>query len=56
MRLGTPSVTTRGMGTREMHEIADLISAVINNSKEHEAMQAIAERVKALCDRFPIYR
>jgi len=56
MRLGTPSVTTRGMGTGEMNEIADLISAVINNSKEHEAMKAIAERVKALCDRFPIYR
>jgi len=56
IRLGTPSVTTRGMGTTEMIEIADLISAVINNSKEPEAIRANAERVCTLCDRFPIYR
>ncbi len=56
IRLGTPSITTRGMGTEEMREIADLISAVINNNKEHEAMKAISEKVKDLCDRFPIYR
>jgi glycine hydroxymethyltransferase len=56
MRLGTPSVTTRGMGTTEMIEIADLISAVINNSKEPEAIKANADRVAVLCDKFPIYR
>ncbi len=56
MRLGTPSVTTRGMGTTEMIEIADLISAVINNSQEPEAIRTNARRVAALCDRFPIYR
>jgi glycine hydroxymethyltransferase len=56
IRLGTASITTRGMGTGEMREIADLISAVINNSKEPEAIRANAERVKNLCDRFPIYR
>jgi glycine hydroxymethyltransferase len=56
IRLGTPSVTTRGMGTAEMREIADLISAVINNSKEPEAVQAIAAKVADLCERFPIYR
>jgi glycine hydroxymethyltransferase len=56
IRLGTPSVTTRGMGTEEMIEIADLISAVINNSKEPETIRANAQRVASLCDRFPIYR
>ncbi|MFI5294202.1 MAG: serine hydroxymethyltransferase [Thermodesulfovibrionales bacterium] len=56
IRLGTPSVTTRGMGTTEMIEIADLISAVINNSKEPEAIRANAGRVAMLCDTFPIYR
>ena len=56
IRLGTPSVTTRGMGTPEMTEIAGLISAVINNSKEPEAVRAIAGKVGQLCDRFPIYR
>lgn len=56
IRLGTPSVTTRGMGTAEMVEIAGLISAVINNSKEPEAVQSMAAKVGQLCDRFPIYR
>jgi glycine hydroxymethyltransferase len=56
IRLGTPSITTRGMGKAEMHEIADLISSVINNSKEPEAVQAIAVKVGQLCGRFPIYR
>jgi glycine hydroxymethyltransferase len=56
IRLGTPCITTRGMGKTEMVEIADLISEVINNSKEPEAIRANAERVRTLCDRFPIYR
>ncbi len=56
IRLGTPSITTRGMGKAEMKEIADLISAVINNSREPEAIRENAERVRKLCDRFPIYR
>jgi glycine hydroxymethyltransferase len=56
IRLGTPSITTRGMGAAEMVEIADLISAVINNSKEPGAIRKNAERVRKLCDAFPIYR
>lgn len=56
IRLGTPSVTTRGMGTAEMSEIAELISAVINNSKEPDAVRAIAVKVGGLCERFPVYR
>ncbi|GAB4490117.1 MAG: serine hydroxymethyltransferase [Thermodesulfovibrionales bacterium] len=56
IRLGTPCVTTRGMGAAEMSEIAEIITSVINNNKKPEAIAAIAERVKALCDRFPIYR
>jgi len=56
IRLGTPCITTRGMGKAEMVEIADLISSVINNSKAPEAIAVNAKRVKSLCDRFPIYK
>jgi glycine hydroxymethyltransferase len=56
IRLGTPCITTRGMGKTEMVEIADIISSVINNSKAPDAIAAIASRVKLLCDRFPVYQ
>ncbi len=56
IRLGTPSVTTRGMGTAEMHEIADLISAVVNDRTDPEVIERSAGKVRGLCDRVPIYR
>ncbi len=56
IRLGTPSVTTRGMGTDEMLLIADLIASVINDGTDQAAIDAHAGKVRALCDRFPIYR
>ena len=56
IRLGTPSITTRGMGKAEMVEIADIISTVIDNASEPETIQEHARRVEALCDRFPVYR
>ena len=56
IRLGTPSITTRGMGKAEMVDIADIISTIIDNNTEPEAIQENARRVKALCDRFPVYR
>ena len=56
IRLGTPSVTTRGMGTDEMLLIADLIASVINNGTDQAAINAHADKVRALCNRFPIYR
>lgn len=56
IRLGTPSITTRGMGKAEMVEIAEIISSVIDNCTDPAKIQAFAERVKTLCNKFPIYR
>jgi glycine hydroxymethyltransferase len=55
IRLGTPCCTTRGMGETEMVEIADILSAIIHNNKDPEAINALARKVDSLCDRFPIY-
>ena len=55
IRLGTPCVTTRGMGEAEMVEISDVISTVIDNNKDAEAISALTKRVDSLCDKFPIY-
>ncbi len=56
IRLGTPSITTRGMGRAEMVEIAEIISSVIDNHADLSKIQAFAEQVKALCNKFPVYR
>ncbi len=55
IRLGTPCVTTRGMGEPEMAEIADIITSVIHNSKNESAINSLRLRVESLCERFPIY-
>jgi glycine hydroxymethyltransferase len=55
LRLGTPSVTTRGMGESEMVEIGDIIAQVLSNVRNRSALRHLNERVISLCSRFPIY-
>jgi glycine hydroxymethyltransferase len=55
IRLGTPCVTTRGMGEDEMVEVANIIDEVLRNHLDDARVLAMKERVKALCARFPIY-
>ncbi len=53
VRIGTPAVTTRGLGVTEMDKIADLITRVIRNFEEEK--DAIAAEVEAICKKFPLY-
>lgn len=55
IRLGTPSITTRGMGEAEIDEIADIISNIIRNINNSSTIADMNKRVKNLCDRYPIY-
>jgi glycine hydroxymethyltransferase len=55
LRLGTPSVTTRGMGEREMSEIGDIIAQILHNVRDQSALRRLNECVKNLCKQFPIY-
>ncbi len=54
IRLGTPAVTTRGMGEAEMEEIASLIATTIAHRDDREALQKARARSMELCARFPI--
>jgi len=56
IRIGTPAVTTRGMKENEMRLIASYIADVIKDINNEQKNKAIAEKVKALCDRFPLYQ
>jgi glycine hydroxymethyltransferase len=55
IRIGTPALTTRGMKENDMRLIASLIADVINHINDERTLKAVAEKVKTLCARFPLY-
>ena len=55
IRLGTPAVTTRGMGKAEMELIADLIKKVRDNFENEEYLQTLKTEVHNLTSKFPLY-
>jgi glycine hydroxymethyltransferase len=55
IRIGTPIVTSRNMKEPEMVVIADLISRVLNDINNNDAINRVREKVKALCKKFPVY-
>jgi len=55
IRLGTPCVTTRGMGSAEMTEISDMISSIIENNNDPETITRLMKKAQSLCVKFPIY-
>ncbi|MEP0979661.1 serine hydroxymethyltransferase [Leptolyngbya sp. AS-A5] len=55
LRLGSPAMTTRGMGTAEFTEIANIIADRLLNPEDESVAQDCRRRVAALCDRFPLY-
>jgi glycine hydroxymethyltransferase len=55
IRIGTPALTTRGMRESEMRVIAGLISEALAEPESEAVQKSIRERVKEMCERFPIY-
>ena len=55
VRIGTPAVTTRGMGEVEMDRIGDLIAETLADAESETNARTVAEKVRALCAAFPLY-
>ena len=53
IRLGTAAVTTRGMNTEDMDQVADAIAMLIDDVEANKAKAM--EIVKTLTDKYPLY-
>lgn len=55
IRVGTPAVTTQGMGTEQMPVIASLIARAIKDGEDEAKIAQIRKEVNALTAKFPVY-
>jgi glycine hydroxymethyltransferase len=55
LRLGSPAMTTRGMGSDEFATIADIIADRLLNPEDEAIQKSCLDRVASLCERFPLY-
>ena len=56
IRVGTPAITTRGMGAEQMKAIAGFIAEALKQHEDQQALARIRDRVSELCSAFPLYK
>ncbi|MBQ7528627.1 serine hydroxymethyltransferase [bacterium] len=56
IRLGTPALTTRGMGVEQMRQIGEWIVAILRDPENEKLGAEIKEKIAKLCQSFPLYK
>ena len=56
VRIGSPAMTTRGFGAPEAEKLGGLIADVLDAPQDEAVNNRVRSEVKALCDRFPVYK
>ncbi len=55
IRIGTPAVTTRGLGVDEMEEVANYIADILSSDSPDSIIRSVRKKVAEICQRFPLY-
>ncbi|HKK44200.1 MAG TPA: serine hydroxymethyltransferase, partial [Balneolaceae bacterium] len=55
IRIGTPAMTTRGLGTEEFKHIAKLIDQVLQDPENESVLKKVSDEVLDICAQFPLY-
>jgi glycine hydroxymethyltransferase len=55
VRIGTPAMTTRGFRKPEAERLAGYIADVLDKPADEANLQRVANEVKALCAKYPVY-
>ncbi|OCG20006.1 serine hydroxymethyltransferase [Gilliamella sp. App2-1] len=56
VRIGTPAITRRGFKEAESRDLANWICDVLDNIDDEQAIQAVKDKVLAICRRLPVYQ
>lgn len=55
IRIGTPAMTTRGLGTSEFEHVVDLIDRVLSDPTSESEIDNVKQEVHNLCNQYPLY-
>lgn len=55
IRIGTPAITSRGMGVEESRRIAELMIKALKNHENQDVLTEVRQEIKSLTDAFPLY-
>jgi len=56
IRIGSPAVTTRGFGEKEVSQLANWMCDILEDINNEELIASVKNQVVALCKQFPVYR